>query len=107
MNFTIFYIGLNREQVQQFTFSFIKKEHITNLPKMIFFYLIKLPVCLAMCKLKHEEMLITYVIMFMKKLRAFDRPSAISCNTSAKLEHECKLQLARASFQNSVNLDPL
>ena len=60
-----------------------------------------------MCKLKHEEMLITYVIMSMKELRAFDRPSAISCNTSAKLEHECKLQLARASFQNSVNLDPL
>ena len=107
MNFTIFYIGLNRKQVQQITFSFIKKEHITNLPKMRFFYLIKLPVCLAMCKLKHEEMLITYVIMSMKKLRAFDRPSAISCNTSAKLEHECKLQLARASFQNSVNLDPL
>ena len=52
-------------------------------------------------------MLITYVIMSMKELRAFDRPSAISCNTSAKFEHECKLQLARASFQNSVNLDPL
>ena len=85
--------------MQQITFSSIKKEHITNLPKLRSFYLIKLPVCLAMCKLKHEEMLITYVIMSMKKLRAFDRPSAISCNTSAKLEHECKLQLARASFQ--------
>ena len=29
--------------------------------------------------------------MSMKKLRAFNRPSAISCNTSAKLEHECKV----------------
>ena len=55
--------------------------------------------------LKHEEMLITYVIMSMKKLRAFDRPSAISCNTSAKLEHECRIvtQVQIANFSKTTN----
>ena len=43
----------------------------------------------------------------MKKLRASDwlETSAFACNTSAKLWHECKLQIARARFQNYLCLD--
>ena len=40
------------------------------------------------------------VIVYMKKLRASDRLKKkvhFSCNTSAKLEHECKLQIARTA----------
>ena len=45
--------------------------------------------------------------MYMKKLRASDwlETSAFACNTSAKLWHECKLQIARARFQNCFCLD--
>ena len=49
------------------------------------------------------------MIMYMKKLCASDwlKMNAFSCNTSAKLSHKCKLQVAWVHFQNFICHDSL
>ena len=49
----------------------------------------------------------TFVIMKMIKLRASDwlETSAFSCNTNAKLSHECPIKICLSSF--SVRVSPI